>query len=199
MKKTLILITVILSSVVAHAGSDYVEPGRHGLQLSVTEDTVFGGYKYVSDKLDLLINFSGHYYTGTNQPYMWPLNAKIGYRFNLGDYNYLAAGARVNFVLFGQDYGNTAANQQVPMNDPSAVPTNLFGMGRYGCYISLQRHFPHSNFIIELNMQPYAYQLNILGDGAGNKRISHDHRWFETGEIGVAYLFGASGDDIKKN
>ncbi len=185
----------LLLSTFAHA-EEYIEPGRYGVQLSVTEDTVFAGLAYKSDKLDFLLNFSGHSYAGENQPYSYPVNSKIGYRINLGDYNYFAVGARVNFVLFGKDYGNGAANQLAASNPPNATAVDLFGMGRYGSYISLQRHFPHSHIYLELNMMPFAYQLNILNVG-GARQVNHDWRYFESGEVGIAYLFGTSGDDLK--
>ncbi len=173
---------------------EYTEPGRHGVQLSVTEDTVFGGYVYRTEKLDLIVNFSGHSYVGANQPYSWPINFHVGYRFNLQNHNYLAAGLAANFVLFGTDYGSGNGNQLIPPNPSTATGVDMFGMGRYGTYISLQRHFPHSNIMIELATMPYAYQINIMNIG-GTKTYSYDHRFFESGFVGIAYLFGASGDD----
>ena len=188
--------SMALTSVVK--AEEYVEPGRHGFQLSVTEDTVFGGYTYKSNHFDALFNFSGHSYGSGNQPFSYPINAHAGYRINIGDHNYIATGLAVNFVLFGKDYGNGAGNQLVLPNNPSAHGVSLFGMGRYGNYVSLQRHFPHSNLMIELWTMPYAYQLNIM-NANGQKVVSHDNRYFESGAVGIAYLFGPSGDDIAKD
>ena len=45
---------------VVHAEEVYVEPGRIGAEWAVTEDTVFIGPTYKSDKIDAALFVSGH-------------------------------------------------------------------------------------------------------------------------------------------
>jgi hypothetical protein len=127
------------------------------------------------------------------------MNTRLGYRFNLGSYNYLAAGALANVTVAGHDYGSTTA---ASFNNTNSVDGNksvdIAGSGRVGPYLAIQRHFPHSGVFVEIAVMVYAYQTNIMNDGKGNKVVTNDHRFLESGYVGIGYLFGDSGDDIKK-
>lgn len=182
-----------------HAEEIYVEPGRHGLQWSVTEDTVFMGYAYRSDWLDVSLHFSGHSFIDGARANYYPINWRVGYRFNLGSHNYLAAGLLVNVALFGSDYGSgIAATFNNTKSVQGVTGVNIAGAGRVGPYIAIQRHFAHSGVFLELAVMPFAYQNNIMNDGQGNKVTSTGLRFMESGYVSVGYLFGTSGDDLKK-
>jgi hypothetical protein len=193
---------VALSSHASAASSDaqiekYVEPGRWGVQWTVTEDTVFVGLAYDSDKYDFLFNISGHTYIGSGGPTQsYPINTHFGLRENLGSQNYFAYGLAANVVAFGTDYGSGVGSSFTAPAPAGAQGVDIAGAGRVGPYIALQRHFAHSGLMLNVWTMPYAYQTNIV-NANNQKVVTNDHRFFESGGIGIAYLFGDSGDDKK--
>ena len=188
---------VILSTGFARA-EESIEPGRYGAEWAVTEDTVFLGPTYKGDKLDAAFFFSGHKYRDEVPAESWVVNARLGARYNLGSYNYLAYGLLANYVVIGKDYGSgtgSSFNNTLAYNGTD--PVNTAGSGRVGPYLAIQRHFPHSGVFVELAVMLYAYQTNIMNDGKGGKVVTHDDRYLESGYVGLGWLFGQSGDDIK--
>lgn len=182
----------------ALATEEYREPGRVGAEWAVTEDTVFLGPTYKSDKIDAAFFLSGHSFRDGAPAHSWVVNARLGYRYNLGAYNYISAGALVNGIVSGTDYGTGVGST---FNNTKSVSgqkgVDVKGAGRIGPYLAIQRHFPHSGVFVELAVMVYAYQHNIMNDGSGNKVTSNADRYLESGYVGIGYLFGASGDDLK--
>jgi len=196
---SLFLITSIFSTI-AHAEEEYVEPGRFGAEWAVTEDTVFLGPTYKSDKVDAAFFLSGHKFDDGAPAQSWVVNTRLGYRYNLGSHNYVAAGLLANYVAKGKDYGTGVGSTFNNTKSTTSIPgVDIAGAGRVGPYLAIQRHFAHSGVFLEIAVMLYAYQTNIMNDGQGNRVTSHADRFLESGYVGMGYLFGDSGDDIKKN
>jgi|GEM_PF-6301816 len=181
----------------AHSEEVYVEPGRFGAEWAVTEDTVFIGPTFKSDKLDAALFVSGHSFTDGAAVKSWVVNSRIGYRFNLGSHNYLSAGVLANYIFNGKDYGNGVLPT---FNNTASVSANhgvnVAGSGRVGPYLAIQRHFAHSGVFVEVAVMLYAYQTNKMNDGQDHLVTSHANRFLESGYVGMGYLFGTSGDDL---
>jgi len=183
------------ATLVAHAEADnFIEPGRYGAEWAVTEDTVFIGPTYRGEKLEAAFFLSGHKMTDGAPVESWVVNARLGYRHNLGLHNYLSGGLLANYIVLGKDYGsgvgstfnNTKSVQNVPAVD-------VAGAGRVGPYLAIQRQIPGSGVFFEVAVMVYAYQTNYMNDGAGNKISSHGNRFLESGYVGMGYLFGDEG------
>lgn len=140
---------------------------------------------------------SGHKYRDGAPADSWVTNARFGYRHNLGSYNYLAMGLLANVTLIGHDYGSgigASFNNTKDYDGNSAV--DIAGAGRVGPYLAIQRHFPHSGVFVEIAVMVYAYQTNIMKSAnTGQRVVTHDDRFLESGYVGIGYLFGKSGDD----
>ena len=183
----------------AHA-EEYTEPGRFGAEWAVTEDTVFLGPTYKSDKIDAAFFLSGHNFRDGAAINSWVVNARLGYRYNLGSHNYLAGGLLANYVVKGRDFGTLTGSTFNNSKAVSSIPgVDIAGAGRIGPYLAVQRHFAHSGVFLEIAVMLYAYQSNIMNDGSGNRVTSHVDRFLESGYVGMGYLFGESGDDLKKD
>jgi len=92
------------ATLVAHAEADnFIEPGRYGAEWAVTEDTVFIGPTYRGEKLEAAFFLSGHKMTDGAPVESWVVNARLGYRHNLGLHNYLSGGLLANYIRRGVD------------------------------------------------------------------------------------------------
>ena len=197
-----ILFALVFSTVFSQVSraEEYTEPGRFGAEWAVTEDTVFLGPTYKSNKIDAAFFISGHKFDDGAPAQSWVVNSRVGYRYNLGSHNYLAGGLLANYVVKGKDYGTGVGSTFNNTKGATNIPgVDIAGAGRFGPYLAIQRHFAHSGVFVEIAVMLYAYQTNIMNDTQGNRVTSHADRFLESGYVGMGYLFGDSGDDLKKD
>jgi len=170
------LLTVGFSSF--SYASDYVEPGRFGVEAIVTPYVYQAGFNYVNDYLDVGLDFQASHTVITNSTLnKTQLNNsagtafRIGKRFNIHDYNYLVLGGITN-----NDFG-------------SQGNVSLAGSYAVGPYVALQRHFPNSPLMLNFFIVPYAY-INIKSnDGFGGTLTISGHAYLIQGGAGLSYLF----------
>ena len=156
---------------------DFVEPGRFGLLGAITDDAFqFGGLR-VDEHYELAFTADASFASRGGSSAIhgglgdFGLTLRGGPRFSLGHLNYLSFGAQGHMPLAGKDDG-----------------VSTYGSYAVGPYVGVSRNFAGTPLMITLWVLPYEFTRDLFNDGAGNQVALEQHKFFQAGGFGLAYL-----------
>ncbi len=156
---------------------DFKEPGRFGFVGAITDDAFqFGGTRvgeHYEVVLTLDASFASIHGSSALKGGLGDIGVTVrgGPRFSLGHLNYLSLGVQGHESFFGKDDG---------------VSTE--GSVAIGPYVGVHRNFAGTPLMISLWVLPYEFTRELMNDGAGNQVSLEQHRFFQAGGFGLAYL-----------
>ena len=156
---------------------DFREPGRFGLIGAITDDAFqFGGIR-ADEHYEAVLTLDGSFAAlGGSSAIKRGLGdmgvtLRGGPRFSLGHLNYLSLGAQGHTHFFGKDDG-----------------VSTLGGYTVGPYVGMSRNFAGTPLMITLWVLPYEFSRELMNDGAGNQVSLEEHKFFQAGGFGLAYL-----------
>jgi hypothetical protein len=154
----------------------HTEPGRFGVGVSMTDNGLQTTLLRIEENWEAQFSFdSGWTHLGPGVAGDIGVTLRLGKRWNIGDYNYLAAGLQYHTNFFGMDgSGNSIAGAQ-----------------RGGPYLGFQRNFQGTSLLLQAWVIPIWYNReNDGGVDANGKTIFTDNvSFFQAGGITFGYLF----------
>ena len=155
----------------------FIEPGRFGLGIvsqstSGHSETAIGllfAYQHEQFEVNASFGSAWEQVQGTTHEESgdYSVVARLGKRFNIGDFNYISLGASFASALGQKDAG-------------VANPFNY----QVGPYVGLQRNFQGSHLMLSAWILPYAYERFGTVEEIESKTT-----WFHKGGVAMTYLF----------
>lgn len=168
-----LIISAFFISSRSLADDSFMQEGHFGVLGAITDDLWKGGIVYEGERLEAQVLYHRNDDDGDTSDSH--LLTKIGYRWDIGNYNYFVAGAE-----YGTHPGAKVGG--VSVNDTYEA----------GPYISLERYFSGSNLMLCLWVNPFLYEHKTdatNNSGVYTKSATNSRHYFQNGGFGIAYLF----------
>ncbi len=150
--------------------AEFTETGRFGLMGTVTDDLLKAGPVFYSENFE--VSAFAHYENDSDNTTQLDTMFKVGYRIPLQHSNYLS---------FGAEYSPEFAQK--------VSGVSVSGTYKIGPYVGFQRYFAGNHLMLNFWINPFYFESTKQSDGAGGIATFIDHRYFQTGGFGIAWLF----------
>jgi hypothetical protein len=166
----------VFQSKSSAAETEFVEPGRFGVEFNMTTGNMQFGGTYAAETWEAALDYNSQLnISGSNTAAHGDsssgLEGRAGKRFNIGAQNHLSLGLDAS-----TSYGSSGG-----------VSTS--GSYTVGPYVGLQRNFAGSAIMLFAYILPVEFSHSVGNDGNGNSVTLNSLLLFQEGGVGFAYLF----------
>lgn len=183
--------TIAFSGAARAAESYFVEPGRWGVETSISswdstgKEAMYIGPVYYSDTFEAVAGINSVFLSADNSSPGTPspqedidIVLRVGRRWNLKSNDYFSAGLMYSQPLLGFD--------------PNSVKTD--GSFSTGPYIGIQKNFVGTPLQFTAFVMPYTWSRSVAGtgnlvNGVAASQATVTQQFFQCGGIGIQYLF----------